>query len=282
MLVSNLELLRAAGYDAPPATWDELLEVASAVTKRNAQDRIETAGFAFAESSTGAGLVHPFYAMLYSKGLAVYGDDFSEANFDSPEAAEVLTQQRELVASGVTDRTVDGYDFPAGGIGMIIMANWLEADLRSGFGERFDEAVAVSPIPMGEDWRTLQYAFFMGVDSNSDVKEEAWDVIRYVNSKASAVDGGSSCMGETLDALGALTANTTDQAALGEMDAFTAAYWKALEDGRAISQPNVMQAAEIEGMMAAAFDRALAGEVEPAEAMRELDAAIEDVLFEFY
>ena len=40
MLVSNMALLEAAGYDAPPATWDEALEIAEAVTTRTEQGRI--------------------------------------------------------------------------------------------------------------------------------------------------------------------------------------------------------------------------------------------------
>ncbi len=43
-----------------------------------------------------------------------------------------------------------------------------------------------------------------------------------------------------------------------------------------------MQAAEIEGMMAQAFERAMAGEETPEAALEDLDGEVEDVLFEFY
>jgi multiple sugar transport system substrate-binding protein len=282
MLVSNMALLEEAGYSEPPATFEELKEIAAAITTRNDQDRIETAGFAFAESSSGAGVVHPFYAMLYSQGADVYAEDYSEANLESDAAREVAAMQQSLVAEGITDRSVDGYDFPAGGIGMIVMANWLESAIREGFGDDFDQ-VRVSPIPMGEDWRTLQYAFFMGVDSTSDRKEAAWDLVRWVNSPESVAEAGAaSCVGEMMDGLGALTANTADQAALGEMDDFTRPFWQALEEDRAISQPNVLQAAEIEGMIAQTLDTVIAGDAEPGPAMEELDRNVEDILFEFY
>ena len=280
MLVSNMELLREAGYDAPPSTWEELKEIASAITTRNDQGRVETAGFAFADS--GAGSVHPFYTLLYSRGADVYSEDFSEANLDSPEAAEALSDMASLVSEDITDKSVDGFDFPAGGIGMIVMANWMESSIREGFGDRFDEAVVVSPIPAGEDWKTLQYAFFMGVDSESPRQEAAWDLVQYVNSERSAVDGGPSCMGETLAGLGALTANAADNAAMEAPDAFTAPFQAALDEDRAISQPNVMQAAEIEGMMAQTIDTVLAGDAEASEALEDLDGRVEDVLFEFY
>ena len=280
MLISNMALLREAGFEAPPATWDELKEIAAAITTRNDQGRVATAGFAFADSEAGS--VHPFYALLASKGTDVYADGFSEANLDSPEAAEAAGQMAALVGEGITDKSVDGFDFPAGGIGMIVMANWFESSIREGFGDRFAEDVVVSPIPAGEDWATLQYAFFMGVDSESPRQDDAWAVVEWLNSEASADDSGVSCMGRTLASMGALTANETDNAAMGEASAFTQPFRDALADGRAVSQPNVMQAAEIEGMMAQTIDGVLAGDAEPEAAMEALDGDVEDVLFEFY
>ena len=281
MLVSNMALLREAGFDAPPTTWDELVEIASAITKRNEQGRIETAGFAFADSTSGT--VHPFLVMLSSAGRDAFADGFEGTNLASPEAIDVVKKQAALVASGVTDGSVDGFDFPAGGIGMIIMANWLESDIRAGFGERFEEDVKVSAIPMGEDWRTLQYAFFYGVDSQSENQDEAWDLIAYVNSPESAsTEGGPSCTGEMLDALGALTANAADLEAIGEQDGFTQPFIAAINDDRAISEPNVIQSAEIQKLMSDAIRDVRAGDAEAAEAMGALDASVSDVLAEFY
>ena len=281
MLVSNMELLRAAGYEAPPATWDELVEVARAITTRNDQGRVETAGYAFGDSAAGS--VHPFYALMLSRGAPIYADGFAEANLDGPEAEAALADLATLTSEGITDKSVDAFDFPAGGIGMMVMANWYESAIREGFGDRFDEAVAVSPIPMGDDWRTLQYAFFMGVDSASPRQEAAWELVRWLNSPESAeTEGGPSCMGAMLDGLGALTANRADNAALPEPDAFTAPFVAALDEDRAVTQPNVMQAAEIEGQMAIAIDTVLAGDAEPAEALADLDGSVEDVLAEFY
>jgi len=283
MLVSNMQLLEEAGYDAPPATFEEFREIASKITTRDAQGKIERAGFAFADSSSGAGLVHPFYTRLFSAGVDPYEEGFEGTNLASEEAVSALEDFRTLVAEGVTDRSVDGYDFPAGGIGMIIMANWLESDIRAGFGEDFESATRVSPVPFGDDWRTMQYAFFFGVDSGSDVQEESWELIRWANSPESAAsEGGPSCVGEMLAELGALTANAADLAALGEPDAFTAPYVRALEEDRAVTQPNVMQAAEIEGLMAQTIDEVIGGDREPREALEELDRSVSDILFGFY
>ena len=275
MLVSNMALLREAGFEAPPETWDELREMARAITTRNDQGRIETAGFAFAQSA--AGMVHPFYALLYSEGGDVYADDRSEAMLEGEAARTALGNMAGLVEDGSADLSVDAYDFPAGGIAMMIMANWYESAIAEGLGGLED--VAVTHIPMGEDWRTLQYAFFMGVDAQSERQDAAWALVRHLNEPR---DGGASCMGEMLDGLGALTASAADTAALPAPDDFTAPFVAALEDGRAITQPNVMQASEIEGMMAQTFEEVVSGEAEAGPALEELDGEVEDVLFEFY
>ena len=283
LLVSNMKLLREAGIDAPPTTFDGLREAARKITTRNAQGRIETAGFALADSSTGTGLVHPFYAQLYSAGVDPYTDDFEGTNYASDAAVAAVTDMKSLFDEGVTDRSVDAFDFPAGGIGMMIMANWLKSDIQAGFGDSFDEDVAVSALPFGDDWKTMQYAFFFGVDSGSDVADEAWDVVRWINSPESAsTDGGPSCMGETLAGFGALTANAADLDALGEPDAFTAPYVEAIEGGRALTQPNVMQAAEIERLMADRIGAAIDGAGTPEDEMTELDEEVSDILSEFY
>ena len=256
--------------------------MAEAVTTRNAQDRIETAGFAFAESSTGAGLVHPFYALMFSQGMDIYSEDFTEANLNSPEAVNAVELMASMVQSGITERSIDAYDFPAGGIGTMFMANWYKSAIAEGLGDGFEDVV-VNQIPMGEDWRTLQYAFYMGVDSGSAVQDRAWDIIRWTNSSESAaMPGGPSCVGEMMDNLGALTAHRGDRDALGEMDDFTQVYWDALQEGRAISQPNVLQASEIERLIARTIDTVMAGEAEAQPAMDALDAEVEDILSEFY
>jgi len=282
-LVSNMQLLREAGHDEPPTTFEDFRRTAQDITTRDAQGKIERAGFAFADSSSGTGLVHPFYARLFSAGVDPYQEDFDGTNLASDEAVAALEDFRSLIADGITDRSVDGFDFPAGGIGMIIMANWLEADIRAGFGEAFEQDVRVSPVPFGEDWATMQYAFFFGVDSQSDVSDQAWDLIRWTSSpESSSSEGGPSCVAEMLESLGALTANLSDNEALGDTDAFTGGFIDVLEQGRAITQPNVMQAAEIEGLMARTIDEAIAGEVPPREALEALDRQVSDILFEFY
>lgn len=276
MLVSNMLLLRDAGFDTPPTTWDALREMAEETQTENNQGRTETAGFAFFQSGSGAGMVHPWYALTFSEGGAPYSED-GDVQIASDAGQAALERMAGLVRDGIVDPTVDAYDaFPAGGAAMMIMANWYESAIADGLGSLDD--VAVSQIPMGDDWRTLQYAFFMAVDSGSDQQDAAWNLVRYLNEPR---DGAPSCVAEMLDGLGALTASSADTAALPAPDAFTQPYVDALAANRALSQPNVMQASEIERTMAQTFEEVLAGEAEVEPALEDLNQEVDDILFEF-
>lgn len=74
-LAYNIEMLAAAGYDAPPATWEELVEIALATTDRENN----VAGFAFINDGGGATGWH-FTNIAYSFGAST--SDIITANED--------------------------------------------------------------------------------------------------------------------------------------------------------------------------------------------------------
>lgn len=282
LLVYNKQIFEAAGIDAPPATWDELLEVAAATTERDAQGRATQIGYADYYPSV-AGVVHRYLTSLYSKGVDLFNEDFTATNLGSPEALEALQERVALFEAGSADLSVDSDAFAAGDVAMTIQASWQEGAYREVFGDAFEDTVGVAAIPMGDDWRSLQYAFFYGVDANSDVQDESWAFIEWLNSQASAQqEGGPSCMGEMLVGLGALTANNADitaaEAELG--DFFTAPFAEALEVS--ITEPNVIQASEIETILQTYLVQAYQGDVTPEDALAQADEEITAILAEFY
>lgn len=282
LLVYNKKIFQEAGIEAPPKTWDEFMQVAAATTKRDAQGRAAQIGYAGYYPSV-AGVVHPYLTLLYSKGVELFNEDFTETNLGSPEALEALQEMVSLFDAGSADLSVDSDAFEAGDVAMTIQAGWQEGTYREVFGDAFEDTVGVSQIPMGNDWKSLQYAFFYGVDTGSDVQDESWAFIKWLNSQESAQqDGGPSCMGEMLVGLGALTANNADieaaQDALG--DAFTAPYADALE--RSITEPNVIQASEIETIMQTYLTQAYRGNLSPEDALSQADSEMSAILAEFY
>jgi multiple sugar transport system substrate-binding protein len=94
LLVYNKKLFAEAGFDAPPSTWDDLVEMAASMTKRNKQGNITQAGYAFG---------HPFLTQLCSRGVDLFKEDYSGTNLTTPEAIEVLSDQVRLFEEGITD-----------------------------------------------------------------------------------------------------------------------------------------------------------------------------------
>ena len=96
-LAYNIELLAAAGYDAPPTTWDELVEIAQAVTDKD--DGI--AGFAFINDGSAATGWH-FTNIAYSFGaspdeiIAVNDDGSYSAAFGEGATVDALNFIHDL------------------------------------------------------------------------------------------------------------------------------------------------------------------------------------------
>ena len=82
--------------------------------------------------------------------------------------------------------------------------------------------------------------------------------------------------------LGALTANNADiEAADADLgDFFTAPFSEALE--RSITEPNVIQASEIETILQTYLVQAYGGDLEPEAALAQADEEITAILAEFY
>ena len=276
LLVYNKALLRQAGYEAPPRTWDDLRQIAAKITKRNAQGNITTAGYAF--GPTVANAVHPFLALLLSAGEPLVKPDHSGTNLGTPEAEAVLADMARLFADGVTGNAAQGRDFPSGAVGMAIVANWLKDTLRASMGEDFRDKVGVAPIPAGNGWKTYQYSFFWAVDARSRNRDAAWELLLWLNTPRET--GARSCTGEMLVRMGGLTGNKADIAAssaeLG--DDFTRPFVEAIASGRAVADPNLVHATEIQQVLRQAIEKAWGGTLTPAQALRQADRVIVPLL----
>ncbi|WP_152047665.1 extracellular solute-binding protein [Aureimonas psammosilenae] len=276
MLVYNKELFRKAGISAPPSDWPGVIAAAEKITEKDGMGKIVTAGYAF--GPTVANATHPFRALMFSNGLSIVGEDQSSTNLAKPEAVEILAGEAELFKRGLTSAANQIRDFPSGRVGMMIAANWMKDTLRQGLGDRLEEVAGVAPIPAGPDWKTFQYSFYQSVDANSKHPEEAWKLIRWLNTPAA--EGKRSCTGEMLIKLGSLTANKADIAASQDElgDAFTKPYIEALQSGRAVADLNVAQTAEIDKVLRGAIESAWLGQKTAADALSQADAQVTDIL----
>ncbi|WP_416358166.1 extracellular solute-binding protein [Aureimonas phyllosphaerae] len=276
MLIYNKKLFAEAGIAEPPKDWPSLMDAAAKIAKRDSLGRVEVAGYAFGPSVANA--AHPFRTLLFSKGTSILTDDLAGTHLTEPAAVEALEGQAQLFRDGLTSASHQIRDFPAGRIGMITGANWMKQLMREGLGDKLDETVGVAPIPGGPDWKTYQYSFYQSVDAKSAHPAEAWALLRWLHSPQG--EGQRSCVGDMLVSLGSLTANKADlaasQADFG--DAFTAPFVEALRSGRAMSDPNIAQTAEMDRVLRTQIEEAWLGRMSPADALAKADAEITNLL----
>ncbi|MGG7464801.1 MULTISPECIES: extracellular solute-binding protein [unclassified Plantibacter] len=104
--VARMDLLREAGYDAPPKTWDELVEMSKALTERDAKGKLTRTGFDMLT-------IEPrqmFETTMFSNGADLFTDDNSSPAFDSKEGVEALARIVDLFH---TDKVEDtGFSAP--------------------------------------------------------------------------------------------------------------------------------------------------------------------------
>ncbi len=278
MLVYNKLLFARAGITRPPATAGEWVADAARISKANRQGQLITSGFSFGTSQNQ--IVAPFLTLLYSNGQTLFSANQKTTNLNTPAAQQALRSEVELLREhGATWGSVP-YQFPSGALGMMIVPNWFQKSLRQGLEQRFAETVAVAPIPGGPDWRTVQYGFFWAVDASSPHPAEAWALLQWLNTAQQT--GGRSCVGNMLMELGGLTGNKQDLAASpAELhNSFLKPFMDALSSGRALAQPSIPHANEIEALMSKYFERALLGVVPTDQALHDMDRDIRLILEE--
>jgi multiple sugar transport system substrate-binding protein len=278
-LVYNKKLLREAGFNEPPKTWDELIAMAPKLTKRNPDGTVAQYGFAFLAGWDSA-VVHPFLALLYSNGGKPFKDDFTECLLTSKEAIEALEAELKLFKNGATDPAASVWTFPTGKVAMMIMAPWYETALKLGFKDEYEATVGVAPIPYLKKPATIGYTWFIAVDSASKNKKAAWDFIRWMTLQDA---GGFTRMGELMAKnIGSIPPNKQDIAFFkAELnDLYTSVFVKELEN--TYQEPNVAQGQEIKTILMREIVEAWNGRKTAEQALSDAKKQIDKILEEFY
>ncbi|MGI6376042.1 MAG: extracellular solute-binding protein [Anaerolineae bacterium] len=94
----NLDLLKEAGYDAPPKTWAEFEEMCLAV-----HDKTGKIGYAYYENAS------TLDSWLLSRGTSRTNADQTEAIFNGPEAVETLAMMKRLIDAGAAVKPEGSY-----------------------------------------------------------------------------------------------------------------------------------------------------------------------------
>ncbi len=185
VLVYSKDLFKAAGLDPdkPPATWDELNDMALKLTKAP-----EYYGFGFPATLEDEAAMK-FYINLYSNGGQILTDDNKRAAFNSPEGVAALEALVELVKIGATPTSIvsgkaadiDNSLFQ----GKFAMASMTKAfglarDVIPGLTEEdYMNRFGVAPIPHAPDGQpsTMSGGYLLTVPAGSGNADLAWELI---------------------------------------------------------------------------------------------------------
>ncbi len=96
-LFYNKDILSASGMDPnePPTTWEEFVDTAIKTTKRGADGKLDTAGFAWGPDGQG----HQWWreALNRQNGIPPLTQDLKKLNWNDPKAVEAFTWWTDLV-----------------------------------------------------------------------------------------------------------------------------------------------------------------------------------------
>ena len=283
LLIYNKRLLEEAGYSEPPATWDELKEIAEAITQTDSTGAVTQVGYGII-TGWDSGVVHPWATLLMSNGGQYLTEDATSTAFNSEQGLETLQLYADLIASGGADVSMPAQvSFENGQVGMMIMANWWRAGLQNAPGVDYETEVGVAPVPVGpsgETSATMSYNWLWGVTAASQNQDKAWEFVQCLNS--SPAEGEPSPMGSYLvQDLGAIPSNLYDQEAFAEdlSDHFLAPFVESVS--YALPEPVVAGGQEVKTRLQAEIEAVLNGLNDPATALEfaatEGDSVLQDM-----
>ena len=175
-LFYNADMLAEAGYDAPPATWDEFIEIAQALTERSGP-RFSQVGFGVAPTGQDHHVVRS--VLMRQFGVEPYNDEYTEVQYDNEAGVAALEFYTDLI----TEHEVGVIEFIPGNngyrdgfriqenIGMIIDGSFAIGDVRN--LAEFNWGVAELPVLEEGGVQSNYASFFMNGLSPNAFADEA-------------------------------------------------------------------------------------------------------------
>jgi multiple sugar transport system substrate-binding protein len=287
----NKRLFSEAGIAEPPKTWDELVDAAKKLTKKDG-DTITQQGIGLI-NSWAAGVVHPYLSMTLSDGGNIV--DGTTPTLDSAANMETMKLYERLVKElGVTDPSLGTANatttgpfldnFTSGKTGMIIMANWWQSSLKAAMGDSFAD-IATAPIPVGPNGEKavpVSYEWLTTVNAKADpaAQAAAWKFLTFLHAEDSGATGSG--MGEILIGMGIIPSRTSDTTAFADQlsDPFLKTYVDSLAD--AAPFPVILGGQELTEMLQKKLEAIEFGELTADQAASEAQTEAEQILSQFY
>ncbi len=278
MLYYRQDLLQESGFDEPPQTWEELIEMARQVQ----EDSGTQFGFVFQGSQYEGGVVNGLEYIWSHGGEVLAEDDPDTVVIDSPESVEGLTTERRMIEEGIAPQAVATYTetesqttFLNGDA--VFCRNWpymyaLAADEDE--SNITQEQVGVAPLPAAQGVETVSglggWNFMINAASDPETQDAAYEFVRWATDpeqqRFRALEGSFL---PTLEAL------YEDEEILEAIPVIALA-GEALENAR--PRPVSPYYSDMSLDMAQRFNASLNGNVEPEEAVEGLQEDLQGIV----
>ena len=168
----------------PPATWDDLLDLA----KQNTGD-VKGIGMSMSKTS----LPDVYNSMLVAFGGKLLSDDAKTCLLDSPEALEALNFLIELNSYGVEGSLSRHWDESAvllaqGNTMTEIMVNTQVGNVTDPEKSQFPNDIAFAPLPEKVTRGAFMNTWTLAVTNGCETPEAGWALLQYLMSKEKLAD----------------------------------------------------------------------------------------------
>lgn len=177
MFYYNKEHFAEAGLDPenPPQTWDEVIEAATKLVKKDDKGNVTRWGM---ELAINFWLFKP---LVLQAGGTLDNEEGTKLNIDSPEAREALNYMKTMISQGsmpaIKQWSETVSDFAAGAASMIYNSTGALGYIKSSMKDEFGTAF----LPAGERQVAIEGGgnFFI-LKTSKEKQDAAWEVIKWM------------------------------------------------------------------------------------------------------
>jgi len=179
VFIYNENLLKKAGIQTAPATWDEVTDMVSKLTVKDKSGRLITSGIAIGTSSNVENFSDIFGLMLMQNGGSI-------KKLDQPEAVGALEIYRKFAESpqGFWDENMPNSTtaFIQEKVAMILAPSWTILNIKAANPDISLKVVPVPSVPGATPVSIANY-WVEGVSRYSKNQLEAWKFLNYLVQK---------------------------------------------------------------------------------------------------
>ncbi len=180
-LYYRTDLAEKAGWDKPPATWEELQQMAADLQKKAGAKW----GIRLPAGTTGS--FQSALWMAWSSGAELMNADRSAWTLDTQEFASAFEYLASYFEKGIADPNADTApaaavkDFMTGATPMLVAGPFLRGAIAQAGGEKFASMYTTVPLPAGKSSTSFVGGANLVVFKGAKNPDSAWKLVQWLS-----------------------------------------------------------------------------------------------------